>query len=132
MAHGARRALPAAMRASACAVVAFALLATGCATPVPNLPQLAMRAAKTFGPQCEAAGPVNSQAWGVCVGRAYNVAVGAYGGRCSRWEEEKAPSFPDCVMDETVRSGVKPATGDAGPYCIAMNAGGGVDPSACR
>ncbi len=113
------------------AVGSFAVLLTGCATPAPNLPRLAVRAAETYGPQCEAAGPVNTQAWGVCVGRAYNSAVAAHGGSCTQWEG-KASSFPDCVMNESVRGGIKPAGAYAGPYCIAMDVGGGVDPSACR
>jgi len=113
----------------ACAAVA--LLFIGCATPGPDLARLADRAANTYGPQCQSMGPTNTQAWGVCIARAYDSAVAAYGGRCSDWQI-KAPSYQDCVIDASVRAGPIPTSNAAGPFCIAMNVGGGVDTTNCR
>ena len=109
----------------------FALLLAACATPAPDLPHLAGRAADTYGPQCQAMGPANTQAWGVCIARAYDTAVARHGGSCSEWQL-KAPSYQDCIMDASVRAGVVPASGAAGPVCITMNMGGGVDAANCR
>ncbi|MEO8754978.1 MAG: hypothetical protein ABI624_20115 [Casimicrobiaceae bacterium] len=111
--------------------VLLALLLAACATPAPDLNRLAGRAADTYGPQCQAMGPANTQAWGVCIARAYDTAAARHGGSCSAWQL-KAPSYQDCIMDASVRGGTVPASGSPGPVCITMDAGGGVNVANCR
>lgn len=115
------------------ACCALALGVAACATPAnPNPERTATRLAQTYGPQCEANGPVNSQAWGYCISRAYNRAVSRHGGACSDWQLQQAASYEDCVMNATVRiDGARPSA-TAGPYCIALNTGGDVNYGACR
>lgn len=116
---------------SACCVLALSVAA--CATPAnPNPERTATRLAQTYGPQCETNGPVNSQAWGYCVARAYNRAVGRHGGACTDWQLRQAGSYEDCVMNESIRADGVRASSLPGPYCIALNTGGDVNYGACR
>jgi hypothetical protein len=113
--------------------VALALSIAACATPAnPNPQRTATRLAQTYGPQCEASGPVNTQAWGLCVSRSYNRAVARHGGSCSDWQARGTASYEDCVMDASVRDDGVAASPVVGPYCIALNTGGDVNYGACR
>ncbi len=109
----------------------LALLLAACATPAPDLNRLAGRAATIYGPPCQSMGPTNTQAWGVCIARAYDTAAARFGGSCSDWQL-KDPSYEDCILDASVRAGAVPASGSPGPVCIAMDAGGGVNVANCR
>jgi hypothetical protein len=112
-------------------VVATALVLVACATPPPNTAAIAVRAAQTYGPQCESDGPTNTQAWGNCIARAYDRAVAKHGDACTTWQLS-AKSYEDCVMNASVRDGAGPVAASAGPYCIALNPGGDINYSRCR
>jgi hypothetical protein len=114
------------------ATLLLALLLAACATTGPDLPRLATRAAEAYGPACRSAGPTNTQAWGQCVARAYDRAVARHGGSCSDWQLTKAASFQDCVITASAREATSSGVVGAGPYCIAMDVGGGIDFSNCR
>jgi hypothetical protein len=114
-------------------VLAVALAVAACATPPtnPNPERTATRLAQTYGPVCEGRGPVNSQAWGLCVSQSYDRAVARHGGSCSDWQL-RAASYEDCVMNASIRARGLVVSQVPGPYCIALNTGGDVNFGACK